>query len=512
MKYLWVVTVTSSIVLATVTMTAQDTPVVIPKDGDGYQITRTDSSQAAPAGFEGRTDIARIKAVGNTSATTGKTVTATLTLGNQIKTCPQADGTAEGEGIFSIVVDSTNAQSDGTSTSHIEMRAKAKYKGQVADDAHLHDPVNAEIDYTYSRSGNFRATNGALTTPSPTNIEQHTTIPVLVSSQPMGAPSFGAFSGGDPTQGDYGNALSAGSAVAYWGGVYYTFAQTKWNQGLCATVVFNPPAHTVQPVLGGETLVSAAIKAKTGESVDADIHADPFSGGYVTPEVGRSNASVPVKFTYTAPSKKGPIAGFKVGATSRAGVALADWIADLGTGWSGQITCTRETSGDEGKNDLQVWSNYELMRITIEVKDGKGRAYGYGEVKGIAINNRYALRGGATVILNQTSSTSQGVVEGDASASVDVTIDKAHGTYSIDPSFNLATGKSHWTSCIEGKCTEGDTILAANPGMQVITEKLDDVNHLRGSRSYTTPNLGRAKNGKQVFTLTWDLARQGTTQ
>jgi hypothetical protein len=507
-----VVAVTSSIVLATVTMTAQDKPVVIPKDGDGYQITRTESSQPAPAGFEGRTEIARIKAVGNTPATTGKTVTATLTLGNQIKTCPKADGTVEGEGIFSVVVDSTNAQTDGTSTSHIEMRAKAKYKGQVDDDAWQHGPVNAEIDYSYNQSGNFRAANGALATTSPITIEQHIAIPVIVSQLAMDTPSIGAFSGGDPTQGDYGTAISAGSAVAYWGGVYYSVAQTKWRQGLCATVAFNPPAHTVQPVLGGQTLVSAAIKAKTGESVDAEVHAEPYSGGDITPRVGRSSAGAPLKFTYTAPAKKMNTAGFNVGATSRAGVALADWIADLGTGWSGQITCTRETSGDEGKDDLQAWTNYEFMRVTIEVKDGKGWAYGYGEVKHLAINNRYALRGGAKVILNQTSSTSQGVVDASAQASVDITIEKATGTYSIRPTFSLATGKQHWSSCIEGKCTEGDLTLGVDPGLQTIGEKLADVNHLRGSKSYTTPNLGRAKNGKQTWTLTWDLARQGTTQ
>ena len=31
-------------------------PVSIPKDGEGYQITKTDSSQKAPSGFEGKTD------------------------------------------------------------------------------------------------------------------------------------------------------------------------------------------------------------------------------------------------------------------------------------------------------------------------------------------------------------------------------------------------------------------------------------------------------------------------
>src|SRR5439155_9075520 len=102
-------------------------PVHIPGPGEGYEITPANSSQPAPSGFEGRTDISTVTAVGDTPATTGKRVVARFTLGNQVRTCPQADGTAEGEGVFSITVDSTDAQASGTSTTHIEMRAKATY-------------------------------------------------------------------------------------------------------------------------------------------------------------------------------------------------------------------------------------------------------------------------------------------------------------------------------------------------------------------------------------------------
>ncbi len=123
-----------------------DGPVSIPGPGDGYTITQTSSSQAAPAGYEGQTDTTTRIAVGNTPATAGKRVVSSFTLGNQIKICPSADGTAEGTGEFTLTVDSTNAQADGTGVIHIAMHTTAKYKGQVADDGFLHDPVNADMD------------------------------------------------------------------------------------------------------------------------------------------------------------------------------------------------------------------------------------------------------------------------------------------------------------------------------------------------------------------------------
>jgi len=145
---------------------AGDGPIRIPKPGDGYAITKTENSQAAPSGYEGRTDTATITAVGNTPATMGKRIVARFSLGNQIKTCPAADGTAEGRGTFTMSLDSTETQGSATNTLHIDMRAEGKYKGEVGDDAWIKNPVNAEIDYTYSLSGNMRDASGALATNS----------------------------------------------------------------------------------------------------------------------------------------------------------------------------------------------------------------------------------------------------------------------------------------------------------------------------------------------------------
>ena len=80
-------------------------PIRIPGPNEGYQITKNDSSRPAPSGFEGRTDISTLTAVGNTPATMRKRIVARFELGNQIKTCPAADGTAEGKGVFSMSID-----------------------------------------------------------------------------------------------------------------------------------------------------------------------------------------------------------------------------------------------------------------------------------------------------------------------------------------------------------------------------------------------------------------------
>lgn len=496
--------------------------VQIPGPGQGYEITKSDSSQPAPSGYEGRTDASMQTAVGNTPATAGKSIITHFTLGNQIKTCPQLDGTAEGTGVFSISLDSTDAQENGTTKGHIEMRANAKYKGQVGDDGFLQGPVNAEIDYSYTQTGSYRDKSGAIANTTPSEMEQHITIPILVSKG-LNAPDFGAFAGGDPTQGHYSEALGAGMALAYWAGVYYGVAETKWLQGHCVDIVFNPPAHTLQPVLGGQTTVTAELKTKGGESVKAQFQgAHVYSGGgFVSTLVGVSDVGAPAKFVYTAPAKKVQSAGFGVSATSRAGVPVeGEWRTGLGTGWSGQITCTREFKGDEGQNELQTWSNSGAARMVITVKDGVGDVSTHREMKSVAINRRKALRGGAMVLLPDTSFMAEGSADDTGAVGLRVTIDKATGKYSISltdagkvpaPS-TPNTAMMHGVECTEDRCTPVDTPIGVDTGFNGASGTFDDPNHVKGSKSEVKTEIGRAHNGTMTWTLDWNLARQGTTK
>jgi hypothetical protein len=495
---------------------------IIPGPGDGYAITTTiDSTQEAPEGSEGHTHIKEQVAVGNTPATAGRRVVTHFTMMNQIKTCPNADGTAEGTGAFSMTVTSTDAQGTGTGNFVVQIRALAKYKGQVSDDAYLHDPVNADIDYTYTQSGSLRSGGAVATTPG-SNVAQHITIQFMVAPftpHGQGSTTFGAVSGGDPTQFNYSSALGVGMGLVQLAGFYYSVAETKWLQGQCVKVEFNPPSFTMLPVLGGQTAVNATLKTNGGESVKATYQNVRVYGGSVDPMGGgSSDVGSPLQFTYNAPATKveKPVPGFAVDAVSHAGMALDQvWDTHLGTDWGGQITCSSVLSGDEGSNDLQKWSDSGATRTTIVLgNDGHGTVTTYSEQKGLAINKQKALRGGSIVLIDDTSSTEEGSASGVSPAMLQVDINKAQGTYSIQAGATtpMKPSKIHTVTCIKDRCRSEDSPYYVQ-GCQTtgIAGKLVDLNHLSGSQTDVKTGLGYGHNGTQTTTLTWNLARTGTT-
>ena len=491
-------------------------PVVIPKEGDGYQITQPSSSKSAPDGFEGRTETSTLTAVGNTPATMGKRVVAKFVFSNEIRTCPAADGVAEGEGLFSVTVDSTDVQANGTSTLHIDMRAKAKYKGQVNDDAYLDGPVKAEIDYTYTQSGTMRGANGALATPAGTNVTQHVTVPFVVPPGASSAPTVGALAGGDPTHGQLSEAFSVGTALAYWAGVYYSVAQTKWRTGRCVEISYTPPENTLQPALGTSVTVKALVKTKRGESVPAKfIDAHAFQGASVTPAQGRStDASPALPFTYTAPSRKPSnpsLAGFQVGATSRAGITEKAWHTNLGTGWSGQISCLRETRVGPYSYEQQSGSNYFVTRIVIEVKDGVGTATGYSEINSMGVNLRPVARQGYVF---DNSSSIVGAVEGTRPATIDVALNATTGAYRINPeyrSFELGKQRAQQCSARDG-CREQELTLGIESCLSGLSGTTTSPNQLHGSINDVKTTPVGSHSSTQSLIVNWDLSRQGTAK
>src|SRR5450432_2138454 len=222
--------------------------IMSPKENEpGYTSAKTrDDSQPAPDGYEGRTETGERTWTGTTPATAGRRFVMDFTLANEIKVCPKADGTAEGDGQFSLTAKYTDTKGNAGT---LIMRADAKYKGQVGDDAQLQGPVTADIDYSYSVTGNFPDKSGAIFTPTPIYVEQHIKMEVGVVMG-MDVPKLGAMSGGDPTQSHYAEAYGAGMALTFWGGVYFGIAELRWTKGECVEVSFDPPSNTVQPALG----------------------------------------------------------------------------------------------------------------------------------------------------------------------------------------------------------------------------------------------------------------------
>jgi hypothetical protein len=492
---------------------AEDSLIHIPTQEEGYKITTTDGTKVAPSGYEGRTDYSTTTAVGNTPATAGKKVVARFTLGNQIKICPGADGKSEGEGEFSVAVDSEDTQGGGTNRLHLEMKAIAKYSGQVGDDAWLASPAKGEIDYTYTLSGTMRASNGAIATPAGSNITQHFTIPITVSRS-MDMPKIGAAEGGDFMKGYYGKAIAMGNALSYWGGVYWAVAQIRWrHDNTCVRLAFNPSSYSTRLVPGDKTTVEAEVKSNGGDSVKGHFmqaQADS-SGGTVAPVDGWSDTGMPMKFTFTAPIKKVPSASFGVAATSRAGIASDRWFAGLGKDWSGRISLTITNSGDQGESELQSWSNSSVTRIMIDLKDGKGDAIGYTEVHEIARNRQRALRGGAITLINASSQSLNGTFQDFSPATVEVL--SQGGTYSVRVNYDFKhEGTARAQTCGRTDCDESDRQLLIGATLPGIDGKADTPNHLSGSKRDVKTGTGYRGTGTQTTTLTWDLAKEGPSR
>jgi hypothetical protein len=498
-------------------------PIHIPGPGEGYQISPSnDTHQDPPPGYEGRTDYSSRTAIGNTPATNGKKVVSHFTFGNLVQTCPDADGTVEGTGQFLVSIEYSDTQPTRTTTQHLEVSAQAKYKGQVGDNALLTGPVKAEIDYSYTSSGRTRESNGAITTPSPTNIQQHITIPFTVAG--LRSPDIGAFSGGDPTQGHYADAVMVGTALTYWAGIYYGVAQIKWyggesssggismSGGQCAHIAFDPPSYTLQPPLGTQVKVKAMVQTRAGKNVKANFleAVAPRNAGSVTPGGGASDAGRPIEFTYMAPAQPIKRAGFHAAATSRAGVATGEWLTGLGSGWSGEITYVLNQHDQQPETDMGGFSTEESMQFTVNVKDGVGTATSHADKKSNSISRQKALRGGAITLITIATETANGSADGSSPAQVQVNIDRNKGTYSITPSWLPATGKLHHISCQRGVCEASDQPYGATPTMYTgIDGKLSDPNHLSGSKTDQS-QLGSRGTGRRTWTVTWNLARSGS--
>ncbi len=485
----------------------------IPHEKDGYTITKSGETDVpAPAGYEGRTNTATQTAVSSMPATKGMSFVNHFTIKNEIKTCPAADGRAEGDGLLQVSFDFKNMQAAGTSSIHIEMSAKAKYKGKVDDDAQI-GLVDADIDYTYSltTSGPWQ---GPGAQPAPVQITHHVTTKFGVIKG-AGVPDIKPFEGGDPTNGKLEQAYAAGQAIVFWAGFYYSVAETKWLQdNQCVEIAFTPPSESRQPVLGSEVKVNAEIKTRAGEGVRGkfrDVLANT-GGGSVSITSSATDPGSPAIFQYTAPNQKVNNAGFSVNATSRAGVARGYWKTGLGTGWSGEITMSRVYEGDAGQNELQLWSNSEKTRVTITVKNGVGTAYAYYEGRNIAISKQKAMRGGAITLIDGESSDSERSAEGGGPATLGVDLAQ-DGTYSLTATFAPPTsGKTHYTTCVRDNCTSVDKSFIFAPFLPAIAGKVDEPNHLHGSQNSTVSNMGYSKKGTTTSTLSWDLWRQGTTK
>jgi hypothetical protein len=485
--------------------------MAMPKADEGYTITKTDEGENAPPNYEGRTDESSQTAVGNTDATRRKRYFIRIKLANKVKTCPKANGEALGEGELSANFDYTDSTTGASE--HDEMHAIAKYKGKVGDNAWLDGPITADVDYSFTKSGT--SARGSGEAPPSSSATQHVTVTfvVLPGAQP---PTFDAFSGGDASVAGLSQAYGAAAPLGFFAGYYYSIAETKWLHGLCVRVVFDPPSKSRQPAFGSKLRILGYIKTWGGEGVRGlfptlKAYSD---GGSVESGGSSTDGDSPAIFFYTAPATKVDNAGFKVTATSRGGAAEDAWLTTLGTGWSGEISASRVTSGDEAHSDYGSISNFEAISTSIHVTDGVGSAGGYSEVRNTAENRHSVVHqgGGATIEFDNGSSMN-GQAMDEKNATADVTFNEADGTYTVTTNSEpFKMGTMHSTSCVRDKCTSHDQPYGIQGLFGDMSGKIDDRNHVQGSKTVVTPNVGTSRKGTQTYTLRWDLSRQGTTK
>jgi hypothetical protein len=216
-----------------------------------------------------------------------------------------------------------------------------------------------------------------------------------------------------------------------------------------------------------------------------------------------------MKFTYRAPEKSGTTGGFRVRAVSRAGMAEGDWNASLGTGWSGQISCSLVANGGQGHNEQQDWASSNVTRLTVDVKNGVGTAHGYAETHDLKVNRRKVQRGGSVSLEFDQSAITNGTAEGSSPATVEVYLNKAKGTYSINMQVESPIeGTAHTVMCMRSTCHDSDSPLpVANVCLRNgLMGTLSDPNQLSGSVS-DAQGIGSTS---QVWTTTWRLARRGS--
>lgn len=488
-----------------------------PTHADGYENkpNASDVEQKAPPGYVGMTEVYSSHSVGNQPATVDNSYDTHVTMSNLVQDCPLADGTVEGRGELTAGADYKFVHAGVTNFVHVNTSAKGKYNGTVGDDARLKDPVLAEVDYVFDESGSTRRQNGAMTTSPPTHVSQHLTMQVHAILNKPDLTLVG-YSGGDPNSIHFERSLGMGTAITFFGGIFYAMAETNWVQAdNCAKIVFDPPSRSRMPVLGSDVKVNGSITTKGGAGVRGSfVLLQPLVGGGSVSAVDEStDPGSAAIFTYTAPNTKVDSAGFAASALSRAGTANAKWVTALGTDWSGQISVSRVIDGDAGQSDLQTWSSSEAMRITIDVKDGIGKATGYAEHHYMGENRHNVANNGSVHVEFDDGSTADATSSGTSTAPVTVTLDSVGGNYSISAGYGpFPDGRETRTSCMRDKCTSHDHPFHMEAILPSIGGKLSDLNHLSGSQSEVHHGLGRSRKGTSTFTLTWDLARRGTTQ
>jgi hypothetical protein len=189
--------------------------------------------------------------------------------------------------------------------------------------------------------------------------------------------------------------------------------------------------------------------------------------------------------------------------------------------WSGQIRFARQDSGDEGDFPDQQWSNRSLVSVVVTVANGVGTYHGRVERKSFGKNWQPVANAPHR---EDTSSSNEESGDGTAAATVEVRIDEARGTYSIQvgsvitpdgrSSWPTKIGEAHWTTCNRTSGCQSGTRDVGMPTIELtgpLSGRIRDPNHIQESL-YAPPKTqqGRSRKGVTIQMTSVDLWRSGS--
>lgn len=461
----------------------------------GYEVTRSQTVARAPHGMVGRKTTDRETRIGNTAETDGNSLTIVMTIGGFAKQCPTAEGIVAGDFEYTLTSDAVDTDEGETQRTHFSHNLLVELKGQVGNDGVL-EYIEMQGTFTRRRTG--------------AQTERTPIPPTRFRPGLQGAPDWEGMRQGVEVTGEIATAtamLMAGST--------YAIAQLEWNKpNQCVEFSFDPPSDTrrLGPNESAEVQVTLLTKDGRTPVAEGSFRANGLEGvGSLAPRTGLTRAAG-VPLTFTAPGNARAGNGFDVATLSRAGTAAAIWksLAPRAgePGWSGSIQYTLDIQGDEGQSVLQDWYNRTFVQITFTFEDGVGTATSHAEVEYRDENRRGIDRGGSVYYVKEGSRTTAGSLSGTSPATVDVRFDPAMGTYSASPGWTATVGTQRVVNCDATNCTTTDMYFSTDPQRDTgIWGTTDDPNHVHGTMIDRREGLGRAHNGVNIWTRTWDLRR-----
>ena len=147
------------------------------------------------------------------------------------------------------------------------------------------------------------------------------------------------------------------------------------------------------------------------------------------------------------------------------------------------------------------------------MRNGKATAKGYTEVHNMGEHRRRVFRCSGTTIIFQSSDTLDGQLEDQGPAQFEV-INPRPDTYVVSVTYELnREGKSQAQMCVcSNPCTQSEQQLIITPPPPGIGGKIDDPNHLRGTKDRQQARRVQRDRHSDLHSLLGSRAAQGSAR